>query len=228
MKKQISVSFLSSKNPEKDILKLNSGSCDFIHVDVIDGKFAKKKNNPYKLLYKLHGELRKRLDVHLMDKKPLKNINYYAGLNTEYITIHVELEKLDKYIDLIREYGIKVGLAISPDTDPSMLEPYLSKIDLVLIMSVTPGAGGQAFIEETYKRILKIKKMIVAKKAKVKIAVDGGVNDINSKKLDFADIIISGSFVTKSDDFEKQIALLRKKETNKKEISGAKKNESKS
>lgn len=209
MKKLISVSFLSSKDFEKDIMKLNLSSCDFIHVDVIDGKFSKKRNNPYKLLYKLHCNIRKRLDVHLMDKKPLKNINYYAGLNTECITVHVELEKIDKYIDLIREYGIKVGLAINPDTDVSMLLPYLSKIDQVLIMSVVPGAGGQKFIEDTYKKILKVKKMIVSQKVKVKIAVDGGINEEIAKKLDFADIIVSGSFITNSDDFDSSINLLR-------------------
>lgn len=222
MKKLISVSFLSSKDAEKDIMKLNASSCDYIHVDVVDGKFAKKKHNPYKLLYKIQSKVKKRLDVHLMDKKPLKNINYYAGLNTEYLTIHVELDKLDKYIELIKEYGIKVGLAINPETDVSALLPYLSKIDLVLVMSVTPGAGGQPFIEETYKKILKIKKMIVSKKVKVKIAVDGGVNDINSKKLDFADILISGSYVTKSDDFEKSINNLRKSSSKKKEVAGGK------
>ncbi len=209
MSKLVSVSFLSSKDAEKDILKLYKSSCDFIHVDVVERNFAKKKHNPYKLLYKLHGLSKKRLDVHLMDKKPLKNINYYAGLNTEYITIHVELDNVDKYIDLIKTYGIKVGLAINPETDPSALEPYLKKIDQILIMSVNPGMGGQTFIDDTYKKILKIKNMIVAKKAKIKIAVDGGIKEEQAKKLDFADIIVSGSFVVKSGDFEKSIELLR-------------------
>ena len=124
--KKISVSFLSSKNEQKDLLKLSASSTDFIHVDVMDGKFVKKKNNPFKLLSKMSKVLRKRLDVHLMEKNPLKNINYYASLNTEYITIHSELPKVDKYIDLIKEYGIKCGRAINPDTDITTLLPYLS------------------------------------------------------------------------------------------------------
>lgn len=213
--KRISVSFLSSKNEEKDLLKLTRSNTDYIHVDVMDGKFVKKKHNPFKLLSKMSNQINKRLDVHLMDKNPLKNINYYAALNTEYITIHAELEMLDKYLDLIKEYGIKCGLAINPDTDVSILLPYISKIDLVLIMSVNPGLGGQKFIDDTIKKILKVKKMIVSKKLKTKISVDGGVNDEIAKRLDFVDIIVSGSYVTSSDDFDESIQILRKNASDK-------------
>ena len=208
--KKISVSFLGSKDEQKDIMKLNRTSCDYIHVDVGDGHFVKKKHKPHKMLYKMGSSLTKRLDVHLMEKKPLKHINFYAALNTEYITIHVEIDKVDKYIDTIKQYGIKCGLAISPDTDESCLLPYLSKIDMVLIMSVYPGKSGQVFIEDTIKKILRIKKMIVSKKVKVKLSVDGGVNDEIAKRLDFVDIIVSGSYVTNSNDFEEAIETLRK------------------
>ena len=157
----------------------------------------------------MNNMITKRLDVHLMEKNPLKNINYFASLNTEYITVHVELDKVDKYLDLIREYGIKCGLAINPDTDVSILLPYISKIDLIMIMSVYPGKGGQEFIDDTYKKILRVKKMIVSKKAKVKISVDGGVTDEIAKKLDFADIIVTGSYVTNSDNFEVAVSTIR-------------------
>lgn len=213
--KKISVSFLSCKNVEKSLMKLTLTTADYIHVDVMDGRFVRKKNNPYKKLSKLSTMINKRLDVHLMDKNPLKNINYYASLNTEYITVHVELEKIDKYIDLIKEYGIKCGLAINPETDISMLLPYLNKIDMILVMSVKPGLGGQEFIEETYKKILKLKKMISTRKLNIKINVDGGINDENIKKLDNADIIVSGSFITNSDDYQAQIDILREKINNK-------------
>ena len=209
MEKKISVSFLSSKKEQKDILKINSTSADYIHVDVMDGKFVRKRHKPYKMLYKMSNSVVKRLDVHLMEKNPLKNINYFASLNTEYITVHVELEKVDKYLDLIKEYGIKCGLAINPDTDVSMLLPYLQKVDMILIMSVYPGKGGQEFIEDTYKKILRVKKMIVSKKVKVKISVDGGVNDEVAKRLDFVDIIVTGSYVTNSEDFETAISTIR-------------------
>lgn len=208
--KKISVSFLSSKNVERDLLRLNASSADYIHVDVMDGKFVRKKNKPYKKLVKLAGCLNKRLDVHLMEKNPLKNINYYASLNTEYITVHAEVEKVDKYLDLIKEYGIKCGLAINPDTDVSVVVPYLSKIDLILVMSVNPGMGGQEFIDSTIKKILKLKKILVSKKSKVKISVDGGIDDEVAKRLDFVDIIVSGSYVINSDDFDDNIELLRK------------------
>ncbi len=209
MNKKISVSFLSSKNEKKDIIKLERTSADYIHVDVVDGRFAKKKHKPFRKLYKLGNTLTKRLDVHLMEKKPYKSINNFASLNTEYISIHVEIDKVDKYIDLIKEYGIKCGLAIKPDTDISALDPYWNKIDMVLIMSVYPGKGGQEFIDDTIKRILKIKKIIVARKLKIKISVDGGINDKIAKKLDFADVIVTGSYVTRSDNFEEAIEKIR-------------------
>lgn len=224
--KKISVSFLSSKNESRDILKLNATSADYIHVDVMDGRFVRKKHKPFKMLYKMGSSVSKRLDVHLMEKKPLKNINYFASLNTEYITVHVEIKDVEKYINLIKEYGIKVGLAINPDTDESMILPYINNIDMILIMSVMPGKGGQEFIEETYKKILRIKKIILKRKARVKISVDGGVNSEVAKRLDFVDIIVSGSFVTNSSDFEEAISLIREnasinekkgKEKNKKE-----------
>ncbi len=207
--KKVSVSFLSSKNEAKDILKINNTSADYIHVDVMDGRFVKKKHKPYKMIYKMNSSINKRLDVHLMVKNPLKYINYFAALNTEFITVHVELDKLDKYLDLINQYGIKAGLAINPDTDESMLLPYLNKVDLVLIMSVYPGKGGQEFIEDTVKKIIRIKKIILKKKKKVYISVDGGVTGEVAKKLDFADIIVSGSYVTSSENFEDAIETIR-------------------
>lgn len=207
--KKVSVSFLSSKDEQRDIAMLDRTSADYIHVDVMDGKFVKKKQKPFKMLYKMGNALSKRLDVHLMEKNPLKNINYFASLNTEYITVHVELPKVEKYLDLIREYGIKAGLAINPDTDISVLIPYLQKIDLIIVMGVVPGLGGQKFIPDTIKKILRIKKMLVSKKLKIKISVDGGVDAEVAKRLDFADIVVSGYYITSSDDFEKAINTVR-------------------
>lgn len=207
--KKISVSILSSKNVAKDIMKLNASSADYIHIDVCDGHFVKNRFNPFKTLYKLYPETTKRLDVHLMDRKPKKNINKYALLNTEYITVHVEIDKLEKYLDMIDQYGIKAGLAINPDTPVEALEPYLNRISVIIVMSVYPGLGGQTFIEDTVKKVLKIKNMIVKAKADIKITVDGGINDEVAKSLDFADIIVSGSYVVKSDNFNEKIELLR-------------------
>lgn len=214
--KKVSVSVLSSKNLESDLIKLNSlPSVDYIHIDVMDGKFVKNKNNPFKTLYKMSNVLTKRLDVHLMVKNPLKDINYYAALNTEYITVHSELEKVDKYLDLIKEYGIKCGLAVNPETDISLIMPYLSKVDLILIMSVHPGKGGQEFIDDTTKKILKLKKILVSKRLNVKIEVDGGVNDKTISRAYFADILVSGSYVLSGETIEginDKVNLLKSKE----------------
>ena len=127
MKRKVSVSFLSSKNKEEDLIKLGATDTDYIHVDVMDGKFVKNKNLPFKLLDRLSYTLLKRLDVHLMVNKPNKFIEEYATLNSEYITIHVELPKevIDSSIELIKSYGIKCGLAIKPNTDINLLKDYL-------------------------------------------------------------------------------------------------------
>ena len=207
--KKISVSTLSSNNVERDINRINFSNADYIHVDVADGKFVNNKNNPYKMLKKMSSNLKKRLDVHLMDYRPKKNINRYASLNTEYITVHVEVGDTNKYLKQIKDYGIKCGLAINPDTDTTILEPFLDKIDLILVMGVYPGFGGQEFIKTTTKKILKIKRMIVKSKRNIKITVDGGVNDITSSGLDFADILVSGSYVLEGDNIDERIETLR-------------------
>ena len=209
MKRKVSVSFLSSKNKEEDLIKLGATDTDYIHVDVMDGKFVKNKNLPFKLLDRLSYTLQKRLDVHLMVNKPNKFIEEYATLNSEYITIHVELPKevIDSSIELIKSYGIKCGLAIKPNTDINLLKDYLDKIDLILVMSVEPGSGGQEFISETPDRIAKIKELIGKKK--IAINVDGGINDKTIKYLDKANIVVSGSYVVNSDSFVDAIKSLR-------------------
>lgn len=209
MKRKVSVSFLSSKNKEEDLIKLGATDTDYIHVDVMDGKFVKNKNLPFKLLDRLSYTVLKRLDVHLMVNKPNKFIEEYATLNSEYITIHVELPKevIDSSIELIKSYGIKCGLAIKPNTDINLLKDYLDRIDLILVMSVEPGSGGQEFISETPDRIAKIKELIGKKK--IAINVDGGINDKTVKYLDKANIVVSGSYVVNSDSFVDAIKSLR-------------------
>ena len=205
--KKVSVSFLSSKNVLNDLIDLEASSCDYIHVDVMDGKFVKNKNLPFKILDRMSHIMKKRLDVHLMVVDPVKYIEQYATLNTEYITVHVELGEIDNYLDLIKSYGIKCGVAINPDTDLDLLKEYLDKIDLILVMSVFPGAGGQSFIEETTNRINIIKQMIGNRN--ILINVDGGINDKTISKVDTSDIVVSGSYIINSDDFEEKIKSLK-------------------
>ncbi len=207
--KLISTSFLSSNKIADDLIKLNDTTTNYIHVDVMDGKFVKEKSLPYKELKNIYKYTSKRLDVHLMVTKPKKYIKDYANLNTEYLTIHLELEKdLFKYLELIKSYGIKAGLSINPDTDVRLLEPYLKNIDMVLMMSVFPGYGGQQFIESTYQKIELLKQLIKEINPKVIISVDGGVNSEISKKLD-VDMVVSGSYIINSENFEERINSLR-------------------
>lgn len=205
--KKVSVSFLSSKDVIDDLIDLDASCCDYIHVDVMDGKFVKNKYLPFKVLDRMSSIMKKRLDVHLMVNDPLKYIEKYATLNTEYITVHVELGDIDFYLDAIKKYGIKCGVAINPDTSLSTLEKYLDKVDLILVMSVFPGAGGQLFIEESTNRINIIKSMIGDRN--ILINVDGGINDKTISKVINSDIVVSGSYIIKSDNFEERIKSLK-------------------
>lgn len=207
---KISASFLSSYYIEQDIMKLNETDVDFIHVDVMDGKFVKNKTLPFRAMKNIYKFTSKRLDVHLMASNPKKLIKKYAQLNTEYITIHVELkEDIEDLIDLIHNYGIKCGLSLKPTTPIEELNPYLDKIDMVLFMAVEPGEGGQQFIPETLIKIKEFKKKLKEEKRNIVINVDGGINLDNCKKLRQADILVSGSCITSSEDFQKTITRLR-------------------
>ena len=146
-----------------------------------------------------------------MVKNPKKYIKKFALLNTERIIIHVELTKnVEKYLDYIRSFGIKNGLAINPETDISALKPFLDKIDTILIMSVEPGLGGQGFITTSVDKLNKIKKMVNDSKNNIEVSIDGGINDTNIKELKNADIVVSGSFITNSNNYQEQIDKLRK------------------
>ena len=207
---KISVSYLSSKNIIEDLRKLTVTDADYIHVDVMDGRFVKNKTLSFSELKEIHRYTNKRLDVHLMVKKPWKYIDDYATLNTEYITFHVETKNVDKTLDLIESYGIKKGLSIKPETSLDKLDPYLDNIDLILVMSVEPGKGGQVFIDSTIDRIKELKKKLKEHKSNALISVDGGINEEVAKKLKDVDILASGSFVINSDDYQEAIDKLRK------------------
>lgn len=207
---KISTSFLSSNNIPKALKILNDTDTDYIHVDVMDGKFVKNKTMPFKEMKNIYKFTSKRLDIHLMVLKPKKYIKDYALLNTEYLTIHLEIkEDVLPLLELIKSYGIKCGLSIKPSTDPEELRPYLKEVDLVIVMSVEPGKGGQDFLEDTPDRIKQIKKMIKEEKSKALISVDGGINDETKDQVKEADILISGSYIINSDNFTDAIDKLR-------------------
>ena len=208
---KISASFLSCKKIIPSIKKLSFTDVDYIHVDFIDGKFVKGKKIPFRKLKKLSKISSKRLDVHLMTNKLKKYIKKFALLNCEYITFHIEIGKnIEKYINMIHSYGIKCGLAINPNTDIEELKPYLSMIDLVLVMSVVPGYGGQEFIPQTVGKVKNIKDYIVENDLNVVVSVDGGINDKTKKKVKpHVDMLVSGSYITNNDNFQEKIDSLR-------------------
>lgn len=208
---KVSASYLSSDNIIEDLRKLNVTDVDYIHVDVMDGKFVKNKTLSFSELKEIHRYTNKRLDVHLMVKKPWKYIDDYATLNAEFITVHVETKNLEKTLDLIDSYSIKKGLSIKPDTDLDVLDPYLDEIDLILVMSVNPGRGGQTFIDETIYRIKELKKKLKEHNSHALISVDGGINEEVAKKLGNVDILVSGSYIINSDNYVEAINKLRRK-----------------
>ena len=208
--KKISASFLSSKNIPRDLTLLNDTDVDFIHVDIMDGKFVKNKTMPFSEMKHIYKYTSKRLDVHLMVEDPSKYIPLYAELNTEFITIHVEIEEdILKDLELIKSYSIKCGLAINPDTKIKELVPYLPYIDEIIVMSVYPGEGGQSFIVETESKLKELKALINSYNLNILINVDGGVNSDTKNLCSDADILTSGSYITNSDNFQEKISSLR-------------------
>ena len=207
---RVSASFLSSKNIPKDLVELNDTDVDFIHVDIMDGKFVKNKTMPFREMRHIYEYTSKRLDVHLMVSEPSKYIPLYAELNTEYITFHIEvLEDIVKDLELIKSYSIKCGLAICPDTKVSELIPYLPYLDYILVMSVVPGEGGQKFIEGTDNKIKEVRRLLDSYNINAVINVDGGINESTRKLCDECDIVTAGSYIINSDDFQEKISSLR-------------------
>lgn len=208
---KVSASFLSCKKLIPTLKKLNVTNVDYIHVDFIDGRFVVGKKIPFRKLKKINKISSKRLDVHLMTNKLKKYIKRFAILNCEYITFHIEVGKnIEKYINMVHSYGIKCGLAINPDTDIEVLKPYLPMIDMILVMSVVPGYGGQEFIPETVEKIKKLKKYLVENELKVVVSIDGGINNETVKKVkQHVDMIVSGSYITNSNNYQEQIDNLR-------------------
>ena len=207
---KISASFLNSKNIPRDLSLLNDTDVDFIHVDIMDGKFVKNKTMPFSEMRHIYRYTSKRLDVHLMVEKPSRYIPLYAELNTEFITFHVEVEEdIMKDLEMIKSYSIKCGLAINPDTKVNALIPYLPYLDEIIVMSVIPGAGGQAFIPETVNKIKEIRALLNSYSVKTLINIDGGINYETKDLCQEADILTAGSYIINSDQFQEKISSLR-------------------
>lgn len=195
----VSTSILSSKIKPQDIVKkLDESKCDYIHLDIMDGKFVDNKTWTISEIKKIISYSHLPLDVHLMVNNPEKYIEDYALLNTHYLTFHYEAVKnVNEMIKKVKQYGLRVGISINPETDVEKIFPYLKELDLVLVMGVHPGKSGQSFIEETPKRIQKIKNEIINQDTKTLISVDGGINNETGLICREAgcDILVSASYI---------------------------------
>lgn len=221
----ISASILNADNRIDSVVKLNRTNISYVHIDVMDGKFVEDEQFSINEIKAIDRVSKNKLDVHLMVKDPIKYIEELSNMNIGFITFHLEVKKsIKKIISKIKEYGYGVGISINPSTDIDEVVPYLNDIDMVLVMSVEPGKGGQKFIEKTVSKVNKLKKIIDVNGCNVKIEVDGGINDTTISKLDNVDIAVVGSYITKSDNYYKRVNGLlsvfnKENNTNKKIIS---------
>lgn len=202
---KVSTSILTCNNRIQATEELNKTNTDYIHIDYMDGIFVDNKEFTIEEIKTLSKISTKKLDIHIMAENPEPIIQELKDLNIEYITIHYEINKpLDKIINLIHNQGYKCGISIKPKTDPKNIIEYLKKIDLVLIMSVEPGKGGQKFIPDVLNKIKELKQNNLI------IEIDGGINDTNIEELkNIVDIVVVGSYITNSSDYNKQINNLK-------------------
>ena len=198
---KVSVSVLSNEIKPQDIVKkLDLSKPDYIHIDIMDGKFVSNKTWTTSEVKKFTSYSTLPLEVHLMVNNPSKYIEDYALMNTSIIIFHYEAVKdINEKINKVKLYGLKVGIAINPETNINVLIPYLNMIDEVLIMSVHPGKSGQSFIEESLEKISVLKNIILEGNYKTIISVDGGINNETGLlcKDAGADELVSASYIQK-------------------------------
>jgi ribulose-phosphate 3-epimerase len=198
-------------NLESEISMINDSKADWFHIDVMDGVFVPNISFGTPIMNVLKKYTKKPLDVHLMIINPDNYIEKFAELGSSVLTVHFEAcTHLHRTIQRIKSLNMKAGVAINPHTPISSLESIIKEIDLVCIMSVNPGFGGQSFIETTYQKIKDLKSLINKRNSKTLIEIDGGVNSENAKKLieNGADVLVAGSFVFKSENPTNTISTL--------------------
>lgn len=182
---------------------LNKSNADWFHIDVMDGVFVPNLTFGMPVIKAIKKYTNKPFDVHLMIVSPEKFIENFAAAGANILTVHCEAcTHLHRTIQQIKAAGMKAGVALNPHTNVNVLEDIIQDIDLVLIMSVNPGFGGQSFIENTYLKVKTLKELIIRKKSTALIEIDGGVTNENARKLIDcgADVLVAGSFIFKSEN----------------------------
>ena len=199
-------------NLQRDIEMINNSEADWFHIDIMDGVFVPNISFGMPVLEAINKHAKKTIDVHLMIVEPDRYIKTFADLGANILSVHFEASThLHRTLQGIKAEGMKAGVAINPHTNIDLLEDIINDIDLVCVMSVNPGFGGQSFIENTYEKVTKLKALITRKNASTLIEIDGGVTDKNAKKLveAGADVLVAGNYVFKAENPTQTIADLK-------------------
>lgn len=198
-------------NLQSEVEMVNESKAQWFHIDIMDGVFVPNISFGFPVLKQIQKHAKKPLDVHLMIVNPDQFIQKFADHGAEILTVHIEAcDHLHRTVQAIHAAGMKAGVALNPHTNISLLEDIIADIDLVCLMSVNPGFGGQKFIENTYKKVKKLGKMIAESGSKALIEIDGGVNSETAPKLleAGADVLVAGSYVFSAQDPKGTIAGL--------------------
>ena len=204
---KISPSILNAKNRIESVTKLNNTKADLLHIDVMDGKFVNNLQFQKEEIEQIEKISKIPLDIHLMVENPELYIKNLANKNIEFITFHIEINQdINEIINLIKSLGYKVGISLKPNTKVDTLKSYINDIDLVLIMSVEPGYGGQEFIPSSLNKATEIRNL----NKNITIEIDGGIKDTNIKEIrNYVDIAVVGSYITNHENYNQAINNLK-------------------